>query len=197
MKLLIAGEGVTELGELAHEPQYRDGRMGVVPVLVSRVLEGVDYEITDAVVWSRLAHQRPGKRGGPYRVGVRGRGERVNVLGLVLRASEENLDAVVFVRDRDRSAERQQVLEDALEEARREFPSVRTVGGVAVEAIEAWALAAGGKRDCERHARPKEHFEGSVVETLEDADLELAATCSPSFARWLERARSLRAGDAE
>lgn len=193
MKLLLAGEGPTELGDLAHLPQYRTGSEGVLLVLLARVLDGVAYEIVEAIVWSRLAKDRPTRRVGSYRVGIGTRGERTNVLGLVLRASEAHHDAVVFVRDRDRDEERERILEDAIEEAASVFPTVRVIGGVAVEAIEAWALAARDERDCERHARPKERFEGSAVEALREADLEVACRRSPSFDRWLERARALRA----
>jgi hypothetical protein len=156
------------------------------------VLEGIEYEISEAVVWSRLAKERPGRRIVSYRVGMGVRGEGMAVLKLALRASESKLDGVAFVRDRDRDEERERVVEDAIAEAASQFANVRVVGGVAVEAIEAWALAAQDVRECEQHARPKDHFDGSVVEVLREADLEVGCRRSPSLRRWLERARSLR-----
>jgi hypothetical protein len=192
MKLLVAGEGTTELGDRAHPPQYQAGREGVLDVLLARVLEGIEYEISEAVVWSRLAKERPGRRIVSYRVGMGVRGEGMAVLKLALRASESKLDGVAFVRDRDRDEERERVVEDAIAEAASQFANVRVVGGVAVEAIEAWALAAQDVRECEQHARPKDHFDGSVVEVLREADLEVGCRRSPSLRRWLERARSLR-----
>ncbi|MCU0676757.1 MAG: hypothetical protein MUE69_28695 [Myxococcota bacterium] len=197
MKLLVAGEGPTELGDRAQPPQYRKGREGVLEVLLARVLEGVEYEICDAVVWSRLAKEPPGRRIVSYRVGMGTRGEGKTVLKLALRAFETKLDAVAFVRDRDRDEERQKVVDDAIREAAAMFEHVKVVGGVAVEAIEAWALAARDERDCERHARPKDHFEGSVVDVLREADLDVASRRSPSLREWLGRARTLRDATSE
>jgi hypothetical protein len=191
MKVLLSGEGVTELGDWAIEAPHRSSppRRGVLEALLRRVLESAD--ICDGVVWKDIPK---------YRVGNHRRPEHRNVLGLALRASEARC-VLVFSRDRDRKPERQNTIEDAIAEASAMFPSVRMAGGVAVEAIEAWVLAIRGDRNAESHADPKSKLSAAgcvgtqqMVDEIENAEESaLRSSLAPSLVTWLDHVDALAA----
>jgi hypothetical protein len=68
------------------------------------------------------------------------------------------------------------------------------VGGVAIEAIEAWTLALHGERGGHRHARPRERLSAlsitNQVAVFEAGDLEHPDLDAPSLKRWIDRARA-------
>jgi hypothetical protein len=135
-RVLLGGEGKTELGEWAKEPSYREnpGAKGVLVALLERI-EGADFEIVDGMLWSRIRKYDAGKHASP---------EERNVLGLALAARRARCGAVVFSRDRDGDKQRQKDLDRGIERAREIFMDLRVVGGVAIETIEGWMLVVHG-----------------------------------------------------
>jgi hypothetical protein len=130
MNVLVAGEGKTELGRWAIEPQYRADRdVGVLEAIV--VKRGGC--VVDGVLWKNIRKFRAGNHRAP---------ETRTVLGLALEAKERAL-ILVFVRDRDGDDARRGDIDAGVAEARHRFPGVRIAGRCAVESVEAlglWAL---------------------------------------------------------
>ncbi|MGH7293693.1 MAG: hypothetical protein ACRELB_02115 [Polyangiaceae bacterium] len=190
MRILLAGEGKTELGEWSKEAPHRDdpGEKGVLAALLERIL-GAPPEIAYAVKWSRIRK---------YRAGGRATAEERNVLGLGLVARRERCEAVVFSRDRDGDQERQRDLEEGLTRAREAFAEIGFVGGVAIENIEGWLLVLCG-RDGERvpRSRTKSELEAQFsisslehkVDAVARARLDLVP--AGSLASWIENARAV------
>lgn len=103
-------------------------------------------EVIGGVPWSRI------RKG---RAGAHASAEARNVAGLVLLAKEHHADAAVFIRDRDRDAQRERDVEQGIADAKSLFPTMRIAGGCAVEAIEALGLILLGDASAESHAKPK------------------------------------------
>ncbi len=135
MKVLLGGEGKTDIGDFAIEAPYRETppRPGVVQTLLERIA-GTSHDIVDGVRWDKIRK---------FRSGAHRQHETRNVMGLALIAKERQCDAIVFVRDCDGDEERQEHVEAGVTEATMMLAHV--VGGLAVEAIEAWALALHGR----------------------------------------------------
>jgi hypothetical protein len=126
------------------------------------------------------------------------RAETQTVRGLALLADEAGAQVLVFTRDRDGEKERERDVEMGLVEARRENPSLRIVGGVAIEMIECWMLALRGDHHSQTCRDPKDelsklHQVASVqqmVDLVREAKLELSAVPkdAESLREWLEQA---------
>ncbi|MBS2022541.1 MAG: hypothetical protein JST92_09035 [Deltaproteobacteria bacterium] len=144
MNILLLGEGPNDLGRWAAHPAYRekDSRVGVIEALLRRC--GSDWVIRDARIWKALKSTQ-------YRAGNHAGLEQRGVLRALqdLRESEADIDAVVFVRDRDGDEGREADLRAAKQAARTLFSDFRLCGGVAIECIEAWVLACKGERRTE------------------------------------------------
>ncbi|MCA9623279.1 MAG: hypothetical protein KC731_29870 [Myxococcales bacterium] len=131
MRLLIVGEGATEVGAGSWQTAVHAGNVamreagGVVTALVARVL-GRELERPMALCRDRLKGSLEDK-----------------VLAAVRHARLAGLDAVVFVHDADR---RRSLIAMKLEKGRAKtlarIPGARVVTGVAVETTEAWTLGA-------------------------------------------------------
>jgi len=192
LRVFLAGEGSDELGGFAREPAYRPipHEPGLVEALLRRVrVDG--WQVVDAVPWRRIVKLKVGK-------GMHG-AERRNVLGFVLMASEAGCTVAAFVRDRDRDPERAAAIESAIDECSARFSAVRVIGGVAVEAIEAWLLAINGDLRSEEHSDPKNllgiaglHAKIAIVDS---ADLDHLPRDAVSLGAWLGRARTTLARD--
>src|SRR3954470_12429687 len=80
MKVFIAGEGVSELGEWANHPSYRSDppQSGVIEALLRRARPD-GWEIAHAVVWKDIRKFKILPGSGP---------EIRNVLGAALQATE-------------------------------------------------------------------------------------------------------------
>lgn len=192
MKLFVSGEGPDELGEWARHPAYRPraeepaAHGGILHALVRRLR--TEHVVVDAWRWRDVRKFRAGKHDAA---------EMQTVLGLALRAEELGCNALVFVRDRDRDAEREADVERGLEAARR-F-DVQLVGGTANEEIEAWLLAMKGERRSELHADAKAVLRvrheiadrTAKMEVVETANLEAIPDDCESLRRWLARAKAL------
>jgi hypothetical protein len=129
MGLLLVGEGRHEIGD------WYDGRPtpgarspGVVEVLLRKVRPD-GWEIEEALLWKSVRKYRPG--------GHRG-AETRTVLGIVQRAAERDLAAVVFSRDRDsekpEGRRRESEVERGIAEARTVFPQGPPIAGGVAEA---------------------------------------------------------------
>ena len=142
MRVFLAGEGRTELGEWAKEPPYRErpGEKGVLVALIERVASDA-VTIVDGLAWSKIRKYKAGNHASP---------EERNVLGLALSALRARCDVVVFSRDRDGSTDRQGDLEAGIRRARELFAGLKVVGGVAIENIEGWVLVLSGVASGER-----------------------------------------------
>lgn len=188
MKVFVAGEGPTELGDYARHPSYRaePPNAGVVETILRKVRpEG--WEVADGIQWRRIRK---------YRVLSGGDPEVRNVLGAALAAKESGCEVLAFVRDRDRDEEREGSIRSGIDQAPTVIdgcPSL--VGGVAIEAIESWILSLGGERGAEKHRRPKERLGAigvaEMVEKVKVADLAAAPSDAQSLLDWLQMARSV------
>ena len=189
-RVLLAGEGKTELGEWAKEREHRDnpGEMGVLEALLRRI--GAHVTFVEGVMWKSIVKYRAGAHRSP---------ETRNVLGVVNRAIDLRCDAVVFSRDRDGSAERERDIEEGLQGAAEVFPQVALVGGVAVENIEGWLLLLLGNVDGERVSSKQTKAELETrfrvvslrqkVEAVGDARIE--SVPEGSLSRFVHRARTV------
>jgi len=189
--VLLAGEGPTDIGDLAKEGPYRSDppEPGVLQALVEKVAPG-RLCFVDGVLWKTIIK---------YQAGQNRKREERNVWALALKASESKLHGVVFSRDRDRDDEQQKRIERGITDASQHF-KLPLVGVTAVEAIEAWLLALLGDQCAERHSDPKvalsERGVTSVREKVEVVQSEAnridrAEMCSRSLATWLGRLREV------
>lgn len=122
MKLLVSGEGITELGRAG---SARDGQVGLIDTLVRRALADDGRRI----VFSTHRFERVGP---PGRRGDLPRAEQA-----LLEARRRACDGVVILRDADHRADaRRSELEGACERT-----SLPWVVAIAIEAIEAWVMA--------------------------------------------------------
>ena len=192
MRVLLAGEGKTELGEWAKEPAYRDQppERGVLVALLDRV-RADPFTVVDGILWTRIRK---------YRAGNHAASETRNVLGLALMARRARCDAVVFARDRDGSIVRQRDLEEGIQRAREEFADLKLAGGIAIENIESWVLVLLG--DPGESVGPKRtkhelatRFQITTAQQMVDAVASATLERVPegSLARWLATARTVLA----
>jgi hypothetical protein len=191
VKLLLSGEGYDDIGDWAKEPMYRASppETGVIEALL-RKIEGGELTVREAIPWKKIPKFRAGDHAHP---------ETRNVLGLALKADDMRCNALVFVRDRDRDEGRQADIENGIKLAQSKFPDLAIAGGVAVEEIEAWILAILGERRSEHHADPKDILKkthsiagrASMVEALEERDLNQIPPDAVSLRAWLDRATSV------
>jgi hypothetical protein len=192
MKLLLAGEGRTELGDWAKETSYRPGPgevrdLGVIEALLDRVCPRARWTVIDGLHWRSIKK---------YRAGNHRHAEARTVLGLALIAEERGCDALVFLRDRDADVDRQRDVDEGIAKARQLFRPLM-IGGVAVEAVEAWILALLGDVGAESRQRPAQRLEqehginttAAMVEVVSRADLSARPSDARSLAAWLTLAR--------
>lgn len=188
MIVFLAGEGVHELGDW-YDRTYRSDppRRGIIEALL-RIHPG-GCEIAGAVAWKAIRK---------FRAGDHRRPETRNILGAVEKASELDCDALIFVRDRDSDGEREQQIEDGIQEAGDLFPEVKVTGGVAIEQIEAWILAILGRRGSERHRDSKQTLAEAgkgtgremMIDLIDACDLAALPDDATSLRRWLGRVRA-------
>ena len=146
-RVFLAGEGPSDIGDLAHEPQYRGDGEGFIQPLLRKLVDDVEIEFDGA----KIAFL-PGKRA----AGVIGHGEKARRALALAAASEAT--AVVFIKDVDRTAgvkqterdarrridEMRKQIETGFAAAREKSPELSNVVAVAAtpcRMIEAWALA--------------------------------------------------------
>jgi hypothetical protein len=106
----IAGEGSGEIGPrraVAFGEGGRPSGGGVIEALMAKVRPS-GWSIRDAMIWKDVRK---------LRVNSHGDGEAKTVAGLALQARELGCNALVFLRDRDRSVSRERAIRDAIESA--------------------------------------------------------------------------------
>lgn len=200
MKVLIAGEGKTEIGfwtlptEHHTEEKKRDER-GLIEAFLSRC-QPDGWNIVEGVDWRRIVKYKA-RRGDAAQMREFGP-EGKTVLGLALRAEELDCQAVIFVRDRDDDAEREKEIENAIHISRDKF-TPRIAGGVAAQAIESWLLSLKGERNAERYGCPKDTLREKYgiesladrVAVVEEAKLDDIRRDAQSLRSWLEQVRAI------
>jgi hypothetical protein len=189
MRVLLAGEGKTELGEWAKEPPYREqpGQKGVLVALIERVTDRA-FTIVNGLPWAKIRKYRSGEHASP---------EQRNVLGLALQARSERCDAVVFSRDRDGSVERQRDLDEGVRRAREIFADLKLVGGITIENIEGWILVllkVPGESLSSKRTKPELEARFGIVSLQAKVDVVASALLDNvlpgSLTEWLGRARN-------
>lgn len=197
MKVFLAGEGPTDLGE-HFDVNSTLGVKGVLVALLDKI--GFEHEVVGAVPWKKI---RSFRAGGSRRNVARPKGfkrrEHLAVLQLRLMAKERSdAEAVIFMRDRDRNTARETDLEAGLAEAVAS-PGPPVAGGMAVEETEAWILAWLGDPKAERYPNPKLPLESEHQITTTDAMCAViedrpvpALDEGSSLRRWLGRVKALR-----
>jgi hypothetical protein len=184
MKVMISGEGSTELGEWAKEAPFRNTKnpeIGVIEAFMRRI-STTPFAISSARFWKKVTKYRSGDHLQP---------ETRTVLGLALDADEAGCNVVVFVRDRDGDRDRQADIAAGIKNALKQF-SIPIVGGVAVEEVEAWILALKGNRRSEYHSDAKSILHqkhgirgrAAMVAVIEDANLDTIADDAASLKQW-------------
>lgn len=185
LRVFLSGEGKADIGNAAAPKPYdQPVEPGVIQALLAAALPE-PWQAVGACCWKDVRK---------YRAGDHRRPEARTVLGLALAAREHGAQVLAFARDRDRDQRRQAEIDAAV----AEVTGVHVVGGVAVEAIEAWVLAALGDARSERHARPKVRLERQfgltareqLVAAVEGASLDALPPDATSLHAWLARARS-------
>jgi hypothetical protein len=197
-RVLLAGEGKTELGEWAKEPPFRvlPGDRGVLAALIERV-DREAFTLVGGIPWKNIRK---------YKAGDHASAEERNVLGLVLSARRARCDTVVFSRDQDGSVTRREDLEKGIRRAADDMPDITVIGGAAVENIEGWVLVILGFTDGEGipSKRTKEELEtrSGIVTLQQKVDAVDAARLHSfregSLGVFLDRARGAfaKVGDA-
>lgn len=181
--MFLSGEGPDDLGDWCNDPRYRSNpsKIGIIEALLRR-MSRVDFIIVDARPWKRIRKFQAGKHAQP---------ETRNVLGLMNEAEEARCDALVFVRDQDGYADRQEHIEVGIRLVRAGDFAPALVGGIAVQEIEAWVLTLLGERRTEHHADAKDVLEKKHgITTCEG---KTAVVDSADRAKIPEDAASLRA----
>lgn len=134
MRVLVVGEGPTEIGDAQEESEHADG-YGFLPVIVRRLLGAQERdEFRGLNVKDRRLRAHV----------IRGKSKKLSkvVVAASRLAHHDGFDAVVVVIDRDAkpNERRRQALEKGREAAAGDY-DVSVAVGVAIEEIEAWMLA--------------------------------------------------------
>ncbi len=194
LRVWLGGEGRNELGGRDGDPVYQNDQPGVIETLL-RAVRPEGWHVAGATKWSRIRKLQPGKA----------TAEQKNVLGLALDARESQCQVLAFVRDADGDADRIRDVDEALKRAGEMFPSLRIVGGTAVNVLEAWVLAAKGDTKTESlgkvAAQTRLQDEGfapkdtlAMVGVAAKVTLEKLPTDAASLRAWLlQAAKALKA----
>jgi hypothetical protein len=200
MRILIAGEGKTELGYWSLQPEHRTSEKirderGLIDAFLSKYRTD-GWTIVDGLNWRQIPKYtaRRSNNSSASSIGPEGK----TVLGLLLRAEERKCDAVVFVRDRDDEPMREKEIEAAVEMGAATF-APRVAGGIAAQAIESWLLSLKNEKGAERHGDPKDVLRDKFgVESLADkvaivvqADVDDVRQDARSLLQWLARVRAI------
>ncbi len=200
MKILIAGEGKTEIGYWAVEEKHRTEAKrltehGVIDAFL-RKLSPEATEIVDGIDWKNILKYTARGSRQPKNKLVQLDGQ--SVLRLLLHAEEKRYDAVIFVRDRDDKPDREKDIKTALEIGRERF-TPQVAGWVAAQEIESWLLSLKDEKDAERYGnsgdvlRDKFGVESldEKVAIVDEANLENIRQDARSLRNWLDQVRAI------
>ncbi len=149
MKILIAGEGISELGRWAYVKPYQSKQVdcdGMIESFLRRIRRD-GWSIADGIAWSKIPAYKA--RGSQSSKRMKLGPEAHKVLALLLRADETQCDAVVFLRDLDKLVDRKEDIDDGIDKARELF-SPQIAGGVPVRELESWLLSLLGDKNAEQ-----------------------------------------------
>lgn len=193
IRIILAGEGKNELGGFSVEVAHRGDKPepGVLEALLRQVRPD-GWTVVDAILWKNTPK---------LQVGMRGKGEELNVRRAHHHAKKRGCDVFVFSRDRDKAkfAHREEDIERAIESicaSSDAGPSI--IGGVAIEKLESWLVAIAGVHGSEDLRRPEETLDDlgvgekdtdAMVRFVEERGLGEIPADARSLLRWLARAR--------
>lgn len=192
IRIFLCGEGRTELGGRAGHPAYHDDAEPGVLVGLLRRVRADGWTIVGACNWSMLRKFRANASGARVPADAR------NVAIAALKAREAGADILVFSRDDDGDPDRQAAIARGKADASVNVPSIRVVGGLAVQCIEAWLLAFVGERGTEglHRTRAKAQLEARAPDTatkvaiIDAADLDALPEDARSLRAWLADAHT-------
>jgi len=184
-KVFVAGEGKHDIGGRANQRPFQDEEPGAVQTLLAKIAPD-RCEFIGGTAWKNIRK---------FQVGRHAQSEVRNVLGAALQAAESGADLLALMRDRDGDADRERAIWTGI----KLVQEVDVIGGVAVEALEAWVLAVNGDRRSESDARPKDRLKREygiqtregIVAALAQGSLDCLPVDAISLRRWLERAQSV------
>lgn len=195
IRVFLAGEGPSELGSRSGHPVYQtDAQPGVIQALLGAVRPD-GWEVAGAINWKDIRK---------LRVKTPDQGDARNVHAASVHAAESGATVLAFARDRDGEPSRTEDIERAIAEATN-ARAVQIVGGVAVEAIEAWLIALTGEARSENVRYPENEMPRlglepkSCVHYAAHVEAHALAKVAPdahSLGRWLTRARAALAHSA-
>lgn len=193
--VFLAGEGRNDLGGWARQRPWRDEdpEPGVLEALMRRVVPD-GWRIREACVWKNIPSLVVG--------GGRLRAEERNVRAVAQFAIEHACDVLVFARDRDRDEARGDAIAKGLAHAReRHAERLAIAGAVAIECLEAWVLAAEGKRRTESRSvgavkryLGAENATADMVARIGACPPEALADDASSLRAWCEEVRAALGG---
>jgi hypothetical protein len=185
VKVFLAGEGKTELGDLADHPSYRQDppEPGLLEALLRR-LHPSGCSVAGAVKWKDI-HK--------YRAHDRCRAEVRNVMGAAVQAKDAGCRVLAFSRDRDGDEQREKDVMTGIHRARAEIDGCPDIaGGMAVEAIEAWLISMQGDHRAESRSDPRSLLRDADLAAkraiVETANLDKLPSSARSLQTWLDRA---------
>jgi hypothetical protein len=196
VRVFVAGEGPDDIGDWARDPAYHPAHFGGVVESLLRNVRGDGWEIVGGCPWRRIRKFKVGRGLHDYEVR--------NVLRAAGEAAELGCDMIAFVRDRDGDPEREVAIEEGIHQATGRGVISTVVGGVAIEATDAWILALLGESNSEHVRDPKRQLEDKhgINRAAQKADvaasthLDNVPDDATSLRRWINRARqALGRGD--
>jgi hypothetical protein len=198
-RVLLAGEGKTELGGWAGHPAYAGHPVdrakrpapGILEALLAKIAPD-GWEVVAAYEWKSLIRYRANEPGVQK--------DELNTRALRVRAGDHGCDLIAFSRDRDRAQQRDKAVTHGLAQLEEGClqAGIRVVGGLAHQCSEAWVLAVLGEPRSEDFASPtaKQQLRArgvaditGMVQVIEAGDLARLPGDAYSLQAWLARAR--------
>lgn len=188
MKIYVAGEGRHEVGKWEESPERWSTSERTDGVLYELfVKSGRTGEVIAGKNWRSIRKFKAGENATP---------EQKTLKGLALDAKEHGADLVLWARDSDHQANREQELMPTQDELRTTHAGTLTIcGGVVSPAIEAWMIALAKHHPnpeslttarCEQLAAQHNFArEDQMVDLVRERDLD--ASLSPSLQNWLKQ----------
>jgi hypothetical protein len=158
-QVFLVGEGKTELGSWANEPERQDDSSpGILKTLLRKVKE-TGWEIKAARRWKSVGKDSKVKPIRRYRTGIHLKPEEQTIRGACLLAKEKGCEIIAFSRDIDGDSDynknRKRDIESGILKVSEDYPEIKIIGGCARPTIEGWILAFAGVRGTETYSKDK------------------------------------------
>jgi hypothetical protein len=144
IRLLIAGEGSNEIGDLT--VPFLEGERpsggGVIEAFVGKV-RPAGWRVRCALRWKDVRKLKPNL---PHQ------GEERTVRGLALQARELGCNALIFLRDRDGDLRREREIRESVRSL--DAGAVHVAAGIPIEKLECWLLALCGEAAAHKDPDP-------------------------------------------